>query len=489
MLSDRKIEMKETETVLISGMGPAGLLAACEAILSNHQVTIVTNRPENEQIRSRRILTQEENLPYLRSLLAQMMQAHHTLTAEDEAFINDIDYGLTINIKKMEKFLLRRIQQYCADGYPVRIIADSEIKSFDFNIEKAGIGAAHSSAIDEYVKFTILICADGTKRHAVTLCNEHLSKEDKIHFYAVEHPSQREHVSAYLEIRSKNEGPIKPVRQASFNKHANTKTTLALAFNTKHSLFAIKCHVSAELPRALSAESCEDKKVEDTLTYLNAVVDDIFDEKTDIRVTRSKSSPDKDKTKFSFFNIELRYAEDAFVEINGVKIVLIGDTQATPNYQIGNGLNDAMVEAMQLGKCMRGECSYNKYRKLCKRLNDQAATETAVFATRPMAEHNLKIKELLILRNIRKQTIEQLREYFYQTFPDLPRYEISMFAMLHYRDAADHTFLNIAALNEVIEPLLLFKSLNYASGLKATYRHVMACQVAAPQQSPTSLRQ
>lgn len=486
MLSNRMSEMKVTETVLISGMGPAGLLAACEAILSNKRITIITNRPENEQIRSRRVLTEEENLPYLRSLVARMMQAHHTLTPADEAFLNEIDYGLTINIKKLEKFLLRRIQQYRADGYPLRIVDNSEIKSFDFSAGTAGIGAAHSSAIDEYVQFTMLICADGTKRHAVTLCNEHLNKDDKIHFYAVEHPSQREHVSAYLEIRRKNECPIAPVRQASFNKHANTKTTLAVAFNTRHSLFAIKCNVSAELPRALSAESCEVKKVQDTLTYLNAVVDEIFDEKTDIRVTRSKSSPEKDKTKLSFFNIELRYAEDAVFEINGVCIILIGDTQATPNYQIGNGLNDAIVEAMQLGKCMRGECSYHKYRQLCKKLNDQAATETAVFATRPMAEHNLKIKELLILRNQRKISIEQLREYFYQTFPDLPRYEISMFAMLHYRDAANLTFLNIAALHATLEPLLIFKSLDYASGFSKTYLHIMASQAAAPQQSSTS---
>lgn len=474
------------ETVLISGMGPAGLLAACEAILSNKQVIIVTNRPENEQIRSRRVFIEDVNLDYLRSLLSKILRAHDSLTREDEAFINDIDYSVTINIKKLEKFLLRRIQQYRADGYSVRIIDNSEIKAFDFHQGRAAIGSVHSSDIEESVHFNVLVCADGTKRHAVSLCNKQLNTENKIRFRVGTHPSNREHVSAYLEVRAHDDSPMMPVRAAIFKRIASTDTMTSVAFTNKHSLFSTKCNVTAELPAELSATKDE----YDVLNYLNTIVDEVTDEKTHVRVARSKSCPGKDKTKLSFFNIELRYAENAVIDINEIKIILIGDTQATPNYQIGNGLNDAMLEAQQLGKCMRGECSYEKYRKLCKRFNESAAHFTAIFASEPLEAKNARIKNVIQVRHSRKETIEQLREYFYQCFPSLPRYEISMFSMLHYFDAEQHNFLNIAALYCVAEPLLLFKSLNYSSGFSRTFKIVAApsvtdCLVSSGQNAPT----
>ncbi len=487
MRSIRFIEIDET--VLISGMGPAGLLAACEAIMSNKQVIIVTNRPENEQIRSRRVYVEDINFEYLRSLLAKMLRPHDSLTNEDEAFINDIDYSVTINIKKLEKFLLRRVQQYRADGYSVRIIDNSEIKSLDFDNRSAAIGSVHSSEIEESVHFNILVCADGTKRHAVSLCNEQLNTENKIRFRTGTHPSRLEHVSAYLEVRSHDDSPMVPVRSASFKRIASTDTMTSVAFTNKHSLFSTKCNVTAELPAELSATKDESE----VLNYLNTIVDEVTDEKTHVRFARSKSCPGKDKTKLSFFNIELRYAENAVIDFNDVKIILIGDTQATPNYQIGNGLNDAMLEAQQLGKCMRSECSYDKYRKLCKRFNESAAHFTAIFASEPFEEKNARIKNVIQARHARKVTIERLREFFYQCFPFLPKYEISMFSMLHYVDANHRNFLNLAGIYEVLEPLLLFKSLNYGSGISKTFKivestNVTDCQVSSELNAPTNLR-
>jgi len=452
-------ELDSSEVVLISGMGPAGLAAACEAILANKKVVIVTNRPENEQIRPQRVTLTQSRIRYLQNLLLRMGSPPFHLSPEDDDFMNQLDYGNTFAIKKIEKFLLRRIQEYRERRYPVEIIDNAKLEKVSLTSGTATVGS-------RTFRVTEIIGADGVGRHAVKVYNANLDLTDdhrKITFEADEHQPHEWHVSAYVTITTADGSPVSTHLPEEI--FVGTENGLHYGLACKPGILnnTIKCNITAELPAGLSSSS--DKKV--IMAHLQSLVDIAFGCRTVVKMAESKNSESKstkDKAKLLVFKLKLDQANFAIMRYAGVRLILMGDAHRSPNYQIGHGLNDALAQAEMLGQLYGGEIGEYEYDQACKKCGEVAQKETLANENQSekfVEQLNYGIALMLNAHIAPKEYIENLRYYFYACMPHVEKREISLFSMLNYFDEEGRTFLHRAVDEENVDVLNTFLKLNY----------------------------
>ena len=246
--------------VVISGGGPAGLATALEAMKVGKRVMIISDRSiieekeeKGEKVFSRgqRVSLDENSRRYLLSMFPNSFAEG----SDDDRFFATLTQDVTIQVKDIERFFVRRIreeQQKDKDKASIEFMNNRTIDTV--NMEQGQItvkgSAKDPGAAKRDITFHHLIGADGAKHHAVNVVN---GGNPVIHYEKVPAPKHPYHASITFNITSKSGKPIKLSEQyASVQTKVGSEHYLAglsLTEKKKGDSNEIKCVFSGEVSK------------------------------------------------------------------------------------------------------------------------------------------------------------------------------------------------------------------------------------------------
>src|SRR5579872_6210952 len=180
--------MKTNVDVLISGIGPAALACAWEALQQSKTVLIISNR-KNDFLRMQRALLPVKEIKYLYYMIPPSERS--SMEKVDLQFFEEFLQHSSIAVKDIERFIMRRLSQYSLIDIGFRF--ESEISDIDLDNGQALISS------QEIVNFTYLIGADGVRHAAATTLNK---KEPFIQYNETERLGHRYHLSVHFNLEA-----------------------------------------------------------------------------------------------------------------------------------------------------------------------------------------------------------------------------------------------------------------------------------------------
>lgn len=347
--------------VVVSGGGPSGMATALEAMNAGLKVAIISDRAD-KFTRVQPVGLTERDAEYL----LDMLPKDKALNAEDQKFKDTLENTPYIQIKEIEKFLKRRLDEH--SNNPV----------YYFNNELAQVDMSKGLAKlknDDIVSFNRLVGADGVKRHALKLVNPQLEQRIK---FSQQKTISDAHSSAYLVLKGEN---VKAEVQAAIAKNNNDEritfyyegyhASLLFLRANLNSEDPIKCSVTTELPKNIQDldKSAQPDAARD---YIEKLVRSRFpDVELDIQLVGNskKYGEVKNKQKHTLYSSPvLEQAQQAGVSVNNKDFFLVGDAFRTPHNMTGLGMLVGFEQARELGKIFKGEAKVQDFNKASTQL-------------------------------------------------------------------------------------------------------------------------
>ncbi len=356
-IEEQKEQLEEKEVpsyeLVISGMGPAALMAACMAARRGKTVLLVGNRYA-DFVRVQGIHLRSYNssllLSLLREELEQINDPYPEIHDGDKKFIEEIKANGTIAVKEVERFLWRRLAYLGS----VSVLKNAQFIAADLETGQALI-EVREPELEFPINFTYFIGADGARHHAATLIQD---GERKALIEYEQRYTSHGHASAYFTVQ----GNQVVLPEKSFLVDYENNHLAMFSFNKRAAAQGkLKCGIAAELPVQLlprdSKQLCPEEE-HNIKQYLEARARKFLgaeDSKLHFEIEKSKKhGAAKDKMKFTIFSVSIHRAKQAVVcGKNSQRLfALLGDAFQGAHYQGGHGLNDALSCAVGLGSLL-----------------------------------------------------------------------------------------------------------------------------------------
>ncbi len=396
------LERKEEKVdVLISGMGPAGLATAVEALRAGKTIAIVVDRSKDQFSRLQRVVLEKEARDYLLHMYftASLKQEP---SPEDNQFIKLLDEMKWLPISEIEKFLFRHLHFLAAQNKenlnqanPLTIFERSTLVEVDLD---QGVAAIESTATpvspqNKKIHFGMLVGADGPNHHAVDVVNKGLPKKQQVTYSKDFSKPHQYHVGIQnIACEILDEIP-KADREHTQIGVAPDGLYYSIVIDIKAETKVAACHITCEIPANLynnyyAAKAAVynaadgDKTPEHLLQNLHTAHAAIFNLiKTRIALIAKPSvklistSDAKNHLLFLFLSPLQQASKAAIIHQSkeGDKKVffLIGDAYRTAYYLAGNNLNTAFKQVQGIPDLFRChpkklEKEAEKYNALCQ---------------------------------------------------------------------------------------------------------------------------
>lgn len=376
-------EIKEYDAVIV-GAGLAGLTTAVELSKAGKSILLIEYRDEkNSAIRPQLIwLTFHTVNNYLKDLYNPYKSEKNK---EDEEFFKKLKMHKAAHygIKDIQRFLKRQIDpRFCTFLYESTVLA--------VHIEEGSLVLAHVShpLRQQKVKFKNLVLADGAKQHTSGLLKEY------IQYQPVQDRPEKKHIMACFTAESKDKSFInlpyhKPtglvvhrtyygiiyVEEASLIKNNFTKMKICMTM-----------HVPDELFQAFERDR------ESGIQYLKRCVASVFNEKDyAIYMTQSKKSgQQKDNLKYAAFRLNFEEANQAAFEINGNKVILVGERRRNSDFYQAHGGNDAIRDGRLASSLVMGKYPLKNYNTSLQERSKEVSEKTKKYQPiAPMPDDNV----------------------------------------------------------------------------------------------------
>ncbi len=339
--------------VLISGNGPGALATAWEAMRQGKSILMVANR-EDDYVRVQRVFLDRTTREYL----IGMLTADSIIDQVEEKFLHELTHKVTIAIKDIERYIKRRLDELNEKNGLINFIYNAMIDSIDSGNGIATIG-------ETQIKYRFLIGADGVSHHAANLFNQS-TESNKIIYESIASPAHPYHGSFYVLIEREDgdalklpeEGHqigIKTVVHEMQSADYLCYLSLDMMSFSKSDEKSVKCNFVSELPEALYQliRSHDEKSETEALIFAKKIIEAFFEEhkiendelKISIVKKSTKHGSQKDNIKLVAFETELVQANTAAIREGETVFLLVGDAFRKPNYQLGHGVNDALLHA------------------------------------------------------------------------------------------------------------------------------------------------
>lgn len=349
--------LKPTYDIVISGMGPSGMITAILAAKLGKNVLGVSDR-DTQYKRGQKVTIIPPFIDFLNNEFKQIDLDR--LDLNDQLFMKkfhaEINIAYSIDIKDIEKFLLIALSTNYQDQ--VDVVYESEITQI--NPENAEISIKNKSGV-ELTTARVIIGADGAHHHAADVINESLPYPQQIKYHPIDQDLYPHHVFARLKIKRSDRAILPAPKRSIVSALKNVEDINYLCnilFDQKSYEKSIQTEIKfnfyGEIPEAF-ASNIDSRQQAATYVKETAIdmlrktglIDDLALEEIEIEfhLNSKRKGVGKDKHNFSIFKRNGNKADRAFVEIEQLTLILIGDALRTPNYQLGHGVNDAFVQA------------------------------------------------------------------------------------------------------------------------------------------------
>lgn len=383
--------------VAISGMGPAALATAWElATHTDKKILIVSDRP-NDFLRVQGIFIH----PQIRDYLCNMYdpQKSSPINLEDEKVLNAIKHDLTVSIKDIERYIMRRLNEVIQNGSTIDFEFNSEFDEIDLN---NGVGKIRNKRDKEGIKnkevtFDDFVDADGSHHHALNLVQMKFSTPEITHA-AIENQVLPYHIGAYISIKRKDGRElILPERDVLCFVHENLFVMMRLHKESNgfsQTKNQIKCSILSEIPKDIWDLPNQEQRKEQGFKALQEVIQTYLTKlgngELEVALTKpsKKHGEAKDRLKLLVFSENEIRANKACIQMGEKYFFLIGDALNTTNYRFASGLNYALALAPELRDAImtKNVDAYEKNNRLRMEKYDSYRNFTNLFASTKEAE-------------------------------------------------------------------------------------------------------
>ncbi|KTC77900.1 FAD/NAD(P)-binding oxidoreductase [Legionella brunensis] len=430
--------------VVVSGAGPAGLAVAFEAVKRRKSVLVINDR-KLLPVRTQFVALDIESIKYLKGMmlvpgkekpekkrtegekeepLSEDEKNKNRDLEKDNQFLSQLSSSHSrVAIKDIEQFIQRRIAEHQTGNIQFR--ENAKIESLDMST-----GILKITDNSKPIQFTTLIGADGTKHHAANKVNEWHENNYPVspqvfEYKKVEGPDYNLHGSFNFILKSKT-GEILDFPEKTFVVGKTLALNGMLTFDEhsyeKNNESLFKCSFATELPPYLyhlinQYNKADDKKrndiekiiYEEVSLFIRTALEgysentkldmnDTIIDFSPVNLEKAQKNPEKakqkNKLKIQAFTTELYEASHAVYSHQQAhtRYLSTGDSYRSPNYQIGQGINNTFAQAQAVGQVLDGKKSLEEYEKLCKTLSEDMTDKTGLFRNVLKGEYKNDIK-------------------------------------------------------------------------------------------------
>lgn len=385
--------MQNHYEVIVSGGGPGGLAVAWEAAKQDKTVLIICDRGDY-YIRNQSIILGITQRIYLECMFNDNEKV---VDEKDRDFLDELDNDVAIPIKKIERYIKRRIDALNTNKKVVDFKYYSKISSVDSKKDQVVITSSKPKSESFTCGFNYLIGSDGAKHETADKVNASISSEEQIVYSNISKADPSYHGSFYVRVQREDGGllSLSPIN-AETKYHDNALFFIFFKNSSvkKSKNKSIKCQITAEIPHSLYLDIKNNEDKEDKVQkFLNANIQkwssSFLDknEKVALRIelvkkTQKNHDNEKNTLGLQAFELNLNQANKVGVVLKeNVFFLLMGDAYRTPDYQIGHGLNDALEQAGYIAiflseKLNKGYNNMTIYQEKCSTLSHNAIMRT-----------------------------------------------------------------------------------------------------------------
>lgn len=366
---DEQHELKKYDVVIV-GAGLGGLTAAVEASIAGKSVLVIESRQEKfSAIRPQLIFLKLEIKRYL---LWQYVASGKDFEDKGPNIVGGNKfYSRHFSIKDIQHALLRMIGDSCQFQYEAMV---SEIDLDDGLLQ---VSSLTNPSLHEKIKFENLVIADGAKRRTANLL------QPQIKYQPVADRPEKKHVMAYFTVEAKGELPdcyLKPEPLVML-KHENSVGYFY--YDDGNEKIESKREFKVCVVMNATDEQYDIYKSNEALgvKYLKHCVASVFpSEFWSIEKTASKKiGLEKDRLKYAAFELDFVEVSTPAFERNSNKIFFVGDARRSPDFYLGHGGNDAILDGKFTGDVIRGEKTIDQYNDDCIKRSKATSLETKSF--------------------------------------------------------------------------------------------------------------
>lgn len=222
MQSHDIVEERDRYDLVLSGMGPVGLVAAFFATKfeNQHRLLILDKRAENKVALRPQVVLLERACRL--GLLTNMIDESHELSDRDIKFLDGLSRSSEVKISALQKFIMGRLAEVNKDykkAHPdqeqplIEFVFEEKLETVDLSCGKAALREANGNKRN--ITFQHLLAADGANAETLDLVNEglmELNNNDKtIHRkmpHKLKHVSDTYHLGMSVHVNRKDGMPI-----------------------------------------------------------------------------------------------------------------------------------------------------------------------------------------------------------------------------------------------------------------------------------------
>lgn len=369
--------------VVVSGIGPAALSTAWELAKHTNKKILMVSNHEKSFLRMQSVFISLEMRRYLRDMSRSEEQSNVLESEKDQKFLKAINHDLTVGIKDVERYIMRRLEKLIQNGAKIDFEFNSELDEVNLNAGECLIRNKQQKAdLEKKVMFNYLIDADGSQHHALNLVQMKLSTPE-ISFSSKDNKMYPYHIGAYVSIKTKDGNKlILPDRYALYWVHENS--FVALRLHKESNAFSrvknkIKSSILCELPEGIwHIENAEQRKKEG-LEFIQKVIKKYFDGlgngplEVSLVANSKKHGEAKDRLKLLIFETKDLRASKASINSGDRCFFLIGDALNTTDYRFSSGINHALALAPKLRDAIvtQNVAEYEKVNQLLMKQYDE----------------------------------------------------------------------------------------------------------------------
>lgn len=347
--------------VVISGMGPAGLATAWEALRAGKSVCFINDREREKYTRGQKVFLEKQVRERLIAMYNTIDRTH--MDPLDIEINNAIFKDPFISINLIEQFLYRRVMELAhLQQIPLEILDKSKVEHIDL---KKGVAVVTGENVKEVVGFNFFIGADGVHHPSLNVLNESYPEKERIkHTRDFKFKLHKYHFNSVVSI-PKELLPDKffsNLSKQKFNIRVKDDLYYYVQF-AEDSKGNVNCTINAEVPRELynayhlakaelQAESNDKTENEfkkaklQLLDFMNSILNDELGKEKKIQIE------EKQLLTLNTFTTILMQADKSFkleeTQDGQFVYALVGDAYRSPYYPLGHGINFALDEAAKM---------------------------------------------------------------------------------------------------------------------------------------------
>ena len=395
---------KNPADLAIVGLGIGGLVAALEAATIGMKIVVFTDRLN--YTRGQRLGLTDENKTWLATF--------NTTNQNKKAYAIFVAKMLANNgyvqTKDLERFLLQQLKQLASDSVTIVQLDKKnghEIQSIQPTMDKQSDCIMTSDQTQYY--FKNLIAADGAHHSTATKVNQGiLTPETQIKYQdCAQQEQDLYHASVQMRMKKNivQNTQHDQVLRKSVKEYAKEygwdklyePSCIVLSGGSKHNILYNKFSVTGAIPENIHFETNSTKKKEFLTNWaiynIAKIYPNIDLNELELNTTTTPEKFGKNALVAISFTLKRVRCENPIADISNGQCIQIGDANATPNYRLTHGANDAFTQGIHAVKYL------HKYPQLTE---DEAILAKSNFLA--LLDENAKSLDQLTILSRENQT-------------------------------------------------------------------------------------